>query len=87
MTNVLKHAGAVETAVTIAVGEDMVGLIVQNEAPTGSSPTDGKSLGSGRGLVGVEERTTGYGGTLQHGPTLDGGYRLEIVLPFTVESS
>ena len=87
LTNVLKHAGAVQTAVTLAVGEDKVNLTVRNEAPTEPTPIEENSFGSGRGLVGVEERTTAYGGTLQHGPTPDGGYRLEVVLPFTVESS
>ena len=87
MTNVLKHAGAVETSVTLAVGEDEVSLTVRNEASTGPTPADEESFGSGRGLVGVEERTIAYGGTLQHGPTPEGGYCLEVVLPFAVESS
>ncbi len=87
LTNVLKHAGAVETAVTLAVGEDKVSLTVLNEAPTGLTPTDEESSGSARGLIGVEERTIAYGGTLQHGPTPEGGYCLKVVLPFAVESN
>jgi len=86
LTNVLKHAGAVETGVTLAAGDGVVTMTVQNEAPTGPVPSDRRSIGFGRGLVGVRERVAAYGGTLQHGPTPEGGYCLEVVLRFTVES-
>ena len=40
--------------------------------------------GSGLGLVGVAERATIVGGSLEHGRTRDGGYLVVVRLPWTV---
>ncbi len=86
LTNVMKHAGRVETTVTLAIRADTVLLRVDNAAPL--EPRSGQEpvLGSQRGLVGVQERVAAYGGTLEHHPTSEGGYQVEVVLPLPVLS-
>ena len=50
--------------------------------PTGSSPAhDPESLSTGHGLLGMRERVLAAGGTLEFGPTTDGGFRLLARLP------
>ena len=39
------------------------------------------------GLIGVEERVAAYRGTLEHHPTSEGGYQVEVVLPLPAPSS
>ena len=36
----------------------------------------------GKGLIGLRERLAVYGGSLQAGPRIRGGYRVEAVIPF-----
>ena len=79
LTNVRKHAGDVPTR--LCVGPDDAGLRVEvhNAAPADGHAVDG--LSTGHGLVGVRERVLAAGGTLDVGPTADGGFRLVAVLP------
>jgi signal transduction histidine kinase len=37
--------------------------------------------GGGHGLIGMRERATMLGGSLDAGPTADGGFRVAAVLP------
>ena len=80
LTNVMKHAGSVETEVSMDVTPSEATLSVRNEAPSQPRPAS-SPLGSGRGLVGVRERVAAYGGTLSNRPTESGGYLLEVALP------
>lgn len=49
--------------------------------------TTADELGSsGFGLVGIGERVAVYEGTLDAGPTADGGFRLRAVLPYGDEA-
>ena len=83
LTNVLKHAGTASVVVTIVehVGETTIevvddgrGLAVSTKAP-GSPP--------GHGLVGMRERVALFGGTLETGPRLGGGFRVFALLRWT----
>jgi signal transduction histidine kinase len=87
LTNVMKHAGPVETTVTLAIGADAVVLRVNNAAPSEPRTTQEPVPGSQRGLIGVEERVAAYRGTLEHHPTSEGGYQVEVVLPLPAPSS
>ncbi len=82
LTNVLKHAGAVPTRLTVEGSHDDVRVVVRNDAGRQARPTvadaDG---GSGHGLIGVRERALAAGGTLHSGHTDDGGFELVATLP------
>jgi signal transduction histidine kinase len=77
LTNVLKHAGIVDTEVDLQVrpGTLVVGVV---NAPGGDSA---RVPGSGRGLMGLRERVAALGGTLTGESQPDGGYRLSAMLP------
>ena len=80
LTNALKHAGvgaSVELtldwaadAVAVRAVDDGRGRPVVRPAPSG-----------GHGLVGMRERVGVYDGSLAAGPTLAGGWRVEVRLP------
>jgi signal transduction histidine kinase len=83
LTNVLKHAGTASVIVeivehvgetTIEVVDDGRGLAVIPK-PAGSPP--------GHGLVGMRERVALFGGSLEAGPRLGGGFRVFARLRWT----
>ncbi len=77
LTNVMKHAGAEATVqVTLAHSPHGVRLDVLN---TGSGTTS--SDGQGHGVVGMRERMSAWGGTLEAGPRFSGGYRVVATIP------
>ncbi len=80
LTNARKHAPG--TAVTVsasgAPGHGLV-LTVRNAPPEGEVP---HVPGSGQGLIGLTERATLAGGTLDHGPTPEGGFEVRARLPW-----
>ena len=78
MTNVHKHARGAATEIAVsAVGND-VRVRVTNRPPVAA----GSLLpGSGAGLIGLRERVALVGGTLTAGPTADGGWQVDAVLP------
>jgi signal transduction histidine kinase len=76
LTNVRKHAGRVETTVTVRYGDDAIALEVVN-APGAT----GNGGGSGHGLMGMRERARVYGGTVDAGPDGHGGFAVRASLP------
>jgi signal transduction histidine kinase len=62
LTNALRHAGAVETAVSVELADDVT-VRVSN-----ALPSDAVAGRDGRGLVGMRERVTLHGGTFSAGP-------------------
>ncbi|WP_030218654.1 sensor histidine kinase [Streptomyces bikiniensis] len=77
LTNAAKHAPGAAVSVTVAPEAKGVRIRVAN-GPGAANP----SLPSGgTGLVALDERVRLAGGTLTHGPTTDGGFALEAVLP------
>lgn len=79
VTNALRHAPGATVDLRVAHEPDAVLLEVVNAAAAETS--NGASLGSGRGLVGMRERVRLYGGDLSAGPTDDGGFRVWARLP------
>jgi signal transduction histidine kinase len=75
LTNVLKHAGVARATVHLSYGDDRVAIEVADNG-RGARPN-----GSGRGLVGMRERVTAYGGELEAGPRSGGGYAVRVALP------
>jgi signal transduction histidine kinase len=82
LTNVRKHApGATATVELWQDGED-VGVTVTNTPPTRPVlPLPG----SQQGLVGLRERAEILHGSLEAGPTLEGGYRVRLRIPLTTD--
>jgi signal transduction histidine kinase len=76
LTNVLRHAGARSARVEVAASGDVVRATVDDD---GCGPGDG--VRPGVGLTGMRERVEVYGGTLDVGPSPEGGLRVHAVLP------
>ena len=79
LTNVHKHAPGAHTEITIHCGPSTVRAVIRNTAP--SSTPDAAPPRSGSGLLGLRGREEMVGGTLTAGPTDDGGFQVDAVLP------
>ncbi|MDC0772378.1 sensor histidine kinase [Streptomyces sp. HD] len=82
LTNVRKHAPGATACVELWQDGDDVGVTVTNTPPTRPS----LSLpGSQQGLVGLRERAEILHGTLESGPTAEGGYRVRLRIPLSAD--
>lgn len=79
LTNVLRHAGPVATSVRLRVDDRAIHLRVAN-APSVAEHRSAV-VGGGVGLGGLSERCQMLGGSLTSGPTADGGYLVQAVIP------
>jgi signal transduction histidine kinase len=79
LTNTLKHAVGASAAVTIGHQEGWLEIEVTD---TGGMPGAASRTGNGRGLIGLRERLAVYGGTLESGRRVGGGYRLMARVPW-----
>lgn len=78
ITNAVRHARhATRVDVSVAADVDCVRLTVRDDGDTSSA---GRSW-AGYGLVGMAERAKLLGGTLDAGPSPDGGWTVTAVLP------
>jgi signal transduction histidine kinase len=76
LTNVVRHAHA--SAATVRVRYDRQAVVLEVE-DNGSGATNGAR--DGHGLIGMRERATAVGGTLQVGTAPGGGYLVRATLP------
>ncbi|GAA4056309.1 sensor histidine kinase [Streptomyces shaanxiensis] len=82
LTNVRKHAPGANARVELWQDGDGIGVTVTNTPPTRPS----LSLpGSQQGLVGLRERAEILHGTLDAGPTAQGGYRVRLWVPLSAD--
>ncbi|HEY6277134.1 MAG TPA: histidine kinase [Streptosporangiaceae bacterium] len=96
LTNVIKHAGQPRTTVTIEYHHDDLSIEVADEGreakPTRRPPAvpreagttpgrPGGIPGAGRGLLGLRERVSLYGGELTAGRTPGGGWQVRARIP------
>jgi signal transduction histidine kinase len=82
LTNVLRHAGEVPTAVTIGYTDRALTMEVRNEpgrVPPGSAEQAGRR--GGHGLVGMRERLAMVQGSLHAGAEPDGGFAVRARFP------
>ncbi|MEZ5142461.1 MAG: sensor histidine kinase [Acidimicrobiales bacterium] len=94
LNNARKHAPGARIDVRLDRGRDALGVEVVNgpgtaegrSAATVTGTTADELGSSGFGLVGIGERVAVYEGTLDAGPTADGGFRLRAVLPYGDEA-
>ncbi|MFC6431750.1 sensor histidine kinase [Nocardiopsis tropica] len=82
LTNTLKHAGpgTVRARVRLRFGDDALEVRILDDGRGASVPA-GAGPGEGRGLTGMRERVSVYGGSLRAGPCPDGGYEVVASLP------
>lgn len=89
LTNVRKHAGpgararvevTVGTEVAVVVEDDGRGAAAACPAQQGEEAS-GRDDGRGLGLIGMRERVTVHGGTVEAGPRPGGGWRVAARLP------
>jgi signal transduction histidine kinase len=80
LSNTLRHAPGAQVTVEVGYEPDRLRLRVQNDAVPlgGERPSPAPP---GHGIVGMRERAAMLGGTLAAGPTSDGGFLVEAVLP------
>jgi ligand-binding sensor domain-containing protein/signal transduction histidine kinase len=79
--NVLRHAGATEVAIAIAIARGGLRLVVGDNG--GGFDPDSPPTGQGQGLLSMRRRATGLGGRLTIASTPGSGTRLELHLPRT----
>lgn len=83
LTNALKHGAGGAAEVTIRYTERALRVEVLNTGPSvltgGAGPRPGD--GSGRGLLGLRQRVSVYGGELDARRRLGGGYRVRARIP------
>jgi signal transduction histidine kinase len=81
LSNAMRHAPGSHVQVHVAYRPDDVALEVRNDAdPLALSPS-ASLAGSGHGIIGMRERTTMLGGSLDAAPTEDGGFQVTALLP------
>jgi signal transduction histidine kinase len=80
LTNTIKHAQATRADVLVRYGKADVELVV---ADNGTGNGDGG--GSGHGLVGIRERVSVVGGSLEAGPRPGGGFEVRARLPVNAD--
>ncbi|GAA2116528.1 histidine kinase [Kitasatospora saccharophila] len=81
LANVVRHAPGATAEVRLSPADGALALTVRNGPPPGRAAAVESSGGTGQGLVGMRERVRLLAGTLDTGPTADGGYRVSAVLP------
>ncbi|MDR2381860.1 MAG: histidine kinase, partial [Bifidobacteriaceae bacterium] len=83
LTNVLRHGGAPDWT-RVNITEPQAGALrvaVVNGPPTlDAEQAGGKWEGSGQGLVGMAQRVEVFGGSLEAGPTPEGGWSVAATL-------
>jgi signal transduction histidine kinase len=81
LTNTLSHGGAGAAAEVIVrkAGGDL--LIDVLDDGRGQPPANGAPMRQGRGLIGMRERVTLFGGDLVAGPRSEGGFAVHARIP------
>jgi signal transduction histidine kinase len=78
LSNAMRHAPGSNVQVHVAYRPDGVALDVCNDQVL---VTSAALPGGGHGIIGMRERATMLGGSLDAGPTGDGGFHVAAVLP------
>ena len=90
LSNALRHASGAPVRVSVRIADSQLSVAVLNGVPGSGHPGSGHlaadypaagHLGAGFGLRGMRERVEALDGTLQVGPTADGGFEVLATLP------
>jgi signal transduction histidine kinase len=84
LTNTIRHSGAKQASVVISYRSDELRLIVKDD---GASSARGAVGRNGHGIEGMRERASLHGGSLEAGPSKDGGWSVSLVLPIEASTS
>ncbi|MER7761271.1 sensor histidine kinase [Streptomyces sp. NPDC097619] len=90
LTNTRKHGGpGAGASVRLMYFDDGLGLLVEDDGRGSAHElyTDGGADGAGHGLIGMRERVSMVGGTLEAGPRPGGGFRISALLPLKGKGS
>jgi signal transduction histidine kinase len=79
LTNVIRHAGPAEAAVSLRYGDDELRVDVADNGL--GKQVSMVSEGAGHGLAGMRERAAAVGGSVEAGPSPGGGFRVAARLP------
>ncbi|WP_206527870.1 sensor histidine kinase [Microbacterium amylolyticum] len=82
LTNARKHAAGSPVVVRIDGKSGGILTIDVTNAPAPDAP---RGEGTGMGLAGLAERVVLAGGTIEHGETSSGGFRVRALLPWETE--
>jgi signal transduction histidine kinase len=82
LTNTVKHASGASVDILVDYQPAQLSLDI---ADTGGLPGQTASSGNGRGLIGLRERVSVHGGSVEAGPRPRGGYRVQVQIPLPVE--
>jgi signal transduction histidine kinase len=77
LTNVVKHASATSAEVVLCFGARALELDVLDDGLGAAASVNG----GGHGLIGMRERVALYGGTIETGPRIGGGFAVHARLP------
>jgi signal transduction histidine kinase len=80
LSNSLRHAPGARATVAVGYEPDRLRLRIHNDAPP-DRPDRRPPAQPGQGIIGMRERAAMLAGDLSAGPTPDGGYLVEAVLP------
>jgi signal transduction histidine kinase len=86
LTNTVKHGGKARASVTVRFLTDTLEIEVVDDGRGAAAPLI-SGTGGGHGLIGMHERVALFGGTLQVGPVLTGGYRVFARMPIEPDDS
>ncbi|HEX2381183.1 MAG TPA: sensor histidine kinase [Acidimicrobiales bacterium] len=78
LTNVLKHAGRARATVVVGYEDGALRLEIEDDG----RGVNGRAVPGGHGLLGMRERVSVYGGSLEAGPRTGGGFRVSVRLPY-----
>ncbi|WP_328900952.1 histidine kinase [Streptomyces sp. NBC_00441] len=78
LTNTVKHAAGGKATALLTYDDDQLRVEITD---TGGTPSASAATGNGHGLIGLRERLSVYGGTLETGPSPDGGFRVAALIP------
>ena len=84
LTNVLRHSGPTQATVTVRYAPTAVEVEVLDDG-NGLDRIPVPGARQGYGQLGMRERVTVWGGSLDAGPRPDGGYRVAARLPYGEE--
>jgi signal transduction histidine kinase len=87
LTNTVKHGGRATAHVTVRYTADTLELEVVDDGRGAAAPLLSGTETGGHGLIGMQERVGLFGGVLEAGPVLTGGYRVFARMPIEPDDS